>query len=362
MESYFEKLNSQYKAIKDRLMDEESIKLFDIRMEYAITRDLEKLENILFDKGQEWRCMELELFLERFPEKREIVLFGAGKVGKRTKKYLNVCGYFPSCFCDNYMSACKIEGIPVISVDEFIENYRDSILIICSDIYGKEMYDQVVSKKYPEENILLPGAGYIQIHCGRQYFDLFRPKQKEIFIDAGGYDGSTVRDFLSWVGESGGEGKCYSLEPVPEMYRKMVECCKKRQWKNVIVCNCAAWDKEDSVLLTRDQNVNGVIWGGSRVCENGETVVKGRTIDAICAKEKQITFIKMDIEGSELKALHGAKETILHHKPRLAISVYHKPEDIYEIPGYILSLVPEYKIYIRQYAADLTETILYAEV
>lgn len=362
MESYFEKLGLQYKAIKDRLKDEESIKLFDTRIEYTITRDLEKLENSLFDKNQKWRCMELELFLERFPEKREIVLFGAGKVGKRTKQYLNICGYSPSYFCDNYVPDNKIEGIPVISLDELIYKHKDSVLIICSDIYGKEMYHQAIIKKYPEENILFPGSGRMQIQCGRQYFDVFRPKQKEVLVDAGGYDGSTVVDFFSWVEESAGKGKCYSLEPVPEMYHKIIERCKREKWENVMVCNCAAWDKEESLLLTKDQNVNGDIWGGSRVGETGETAVKGRPIDEICAGEEEITFIKMDIEGSELKALYGAKKTILRHKPRLAISIYHKPQDIFEIPGYILSLVPEYKMYIRQYAADLSETILYAEV
>ena len=70
----------------------------------------------------------------------------------------------------------------------------------------------------------------------------------------------------------------------------------------------------------------------------------------------------MDVEGSELKALKGAKNIITQQKPRLAISIYHKPLDVFEIPDYILSLVPEYKMYIRQYASDFTETVLYAEV
>ncbi len=68
----------------------------------------------------------------------------------------------------------------------------------------------------------------------------------------------------------------------------------------------------------------------------------------------------MDVEGAELKSLIGAKNTIIKNKPRLAICVYHKPEDICEIPEYILSLVPEYKFYLRHYSSINWETVLYA--
>ena len=78
--------------------------------------------------------------------------------------------------------------------------------------------------------------------------------------------------------------------------------------------------------------------------------------------KEEVTFIKMDIEGAELKALKGAKNIILRDKPKLAISIYHKPEDIVEIPLFIKELVPEYKLYIRHYSNDSIETVLYAVI
>lgn len=359
MESYFEKLNLQYEAIKERMMDEESIKLFDARVEYAITRDWERVKKYFFAPEKKWRCEELEVFLNGFSGKNDIVLFGAGKVGRETKEYLEASGYMPICFCDNYIYEENVDGIPVISVDNFIKNYKNSIIIICSWLYRKEMFHQLLEKGCHEKRILIPGGNRIQIHCGRQYFDMFSSRSNEVFVDAGGYDGGTIVDFFSWTG---GDGKCYSLEPVPEMYKQIIERRKKENWGNVILCNCAAWDREESVFLLKDQKENGVIWGGSCVGDSGNIEVKGKTIDSICAGEERVTFIKMDIEGSELKALKGAKDIIRNQKPRLAISIYHKPEDVLEIPNYILSLVPEYKMYIRHYAADFTETILYAEV
>ena len=76
-------------------------------------------------------------------------------------------------------------------------------------------------------------------------------------------------------------------------------------------------------------------------------------------KEK-VTYVKMDIEGAELDALHGMEKMIKSDKPKLAISIYHKPEDLWEIPLYIYKLVPEYKFILRHHHHRIHETILYA--
>lgn len=68
----------------------------------------------------------------------------------------------------------------------------------------------------------------------------------------------------------------------------------------------------------------------------------------------------MDIEGAELEALKGAAETIKKNRPRLAICLYHKDEDIVDIPQYVKELVPEYKLYIRHYNVGLIDIVLYA--
>lgn len=68
----------------------------------------------------------------------------------------------------------------------------------------------------------------------------------------------------------------------------------------------------------------------------------------------------MDIEGSELMALKGAEQTIRRFKPKLAICVYHRVEDLITIPQYIKSLNPDYNLYFRKYWPNAVDAVLYA--
>ena len=72
-----------------------------------------------------------------------------------------------------------------------------------------------------------------------------------------------------------------------------------------------------------------------------------------------LTFLKMDIEGAELGALDGARDTIARCKPRLAICVYHNPSDMWQIPQKILSIHRGYDLYLRHYTEGVTETVMF---
>lgn len=68
----------------------------------------------------------------------------------------------------------------------------------------------------------------------------------------------------------------------------------------------------------------------------------------------------MDIEGAELAALQGAKHIITEQHPKLAISIYHKMEDIWTIPRLLMEYYAGYKFYMRHYSFDGYDTVLYA--
>ena len=70
-------------------------------------------------------------------------------------------------------------------------------------------------------------------------------------------------------------------------------------------------------------------------------------------------MIKMDVEGAEMASLRGAQNTLKKNRPILAICVYHKEEDLLEIPAYVESLGITCQIYLRHYSDNQTETVCY---
>ena len=68
----------------------------------------------------------------------------------------------------------------------------------------------------------------------------------------------------------------------------------------------------------------------------------------------------MDIEGAEREAIIGARNIIKSQKPKMAVSIYHKKEDIWELPKLLIEINPEYKFYLRHYSFRDAETVLYA--
>lgn len=72
--------------------------------------------------------------------------------------------------------------------------------------------------------------------------------------------------------------------------------------------------------------------GSSHVTEHGDVSIEVMPIDKAVDPMETVTFIKMDVESSELESLKGAKETIKRDRPKLAICIYHKPEDMLTLP------------------------------
>ena len=112
------------------------------------------------------------------------------------------------------------------------------------------------------------------------------------------------------------------------------------------------WDKPETLKFDMQGN------SCSSVSDEGTVTIEVDSIDNII--EEPVTFIKMDIESSEYQALLGAKNMITQHRPKLAIAVYHKPEDLWELPYLIYQLKSTYTFYLRHYSLDSNEIVLYA--
>ena len=74
----------------------------------------------------------------------------------------------------------------------------------------------------------------------------------------------------------------------------------------------------------------------------------------------RVAYLKMDVEGAESEALAGAPGLIARDQPALAISLYHRSEDLWRLPGRVRELLPSHSFYLRRYADCGFELVLYA--
>jgi len=224
----------------------------------------------------------------------------------------------------------------------------------------KEEFFEYKSQKAFEEYLDQKIAGiYEKQYTGNQYFDneIIRFGEDEVFVDCGSFTGDTVEMFISNLKKLKIEKwkQIYAIEAKKDNYERAKKNLEK--YNNVVLINKGCWNYSGTHKFIEDEYSNSA----SAIQENGNSEIEVDTIDNIIFRgEEGVTFIKMDIEGAELNALKGAEQTIRKYKPKLAISIYHKPEDLYEIPQYIKSLVPEYKLYFRNHAPSATESVLYA--
>lgn len=173
-----------------------------------------------------------------------------------------------------------------------------------------------------------------------------------MFIDGGSLN---LMDTRYYIDRNQKFKKVYAFEPSERNY----EICKKIKSEiladdeRIEIVNKGLWSDERILSFTEDA-------GSSCLSDRGVETVEVTSIDRYMEGKEKVSYIKMDIEGSELEALKGAKNTIINDKPDLAICIYHKDEDILEIPRYILELNPDYTLYIRHYSCYTWETVLYA--
>lgn len=187
-----------------------------------------------------------------------------------------------------------------------------------------------------------------------QYFDpdIIHFEENEVMIDGGCYDFS---DSMDMIRIAPCVKRIYAFEPNAEMYEIVKANAEKSGFSHYSLQNKALWHCDEELSFA------GLEEGASSVSEAAAGAkVQAISLDNSEASKETVTFVKLDIEGSELMALRGMSNIIKRDKPKLAICIYHKPEDYYEIGNYILELVPAYKLYIRHYHYSPLETVLYA--
>lgn len=178
-----------------------------------------------------------------------------------------------------------------------------------------------------------------------EYFDIANgivPINGDTVIDCGANSsidvGEQTTTFAKLVGDS---GKVYAFEPTEHLFNGLQEDVK--MYKNINIYKKALGNYIGEISFCVEGS------GSSRISNTGQIKVPLDTIDNFVKSNQiqRVDFIKMDIEGAEMMALSGAIDTIRTHKPKLAISLYHKSLDFIEITSFIKALVPEYKLFLK---------------
>lgn len=180
----------------------------------------------------------------------------------------------------------------------------------------------------------------------------------EVMVELGANDGETLKEFLCHCPDF---RSAYCFEPDTNCLSKLNDIAENVRGGTIHVIPKGAWDCATVLEFCSD----GECAGDAHILSEFGGTAAFRIETAAVDKEvdEPISFMKMDIEGAELRALHGAKRQIHENHPKLAICVYHKIDDILNIWNYLRELVPEYRFFLRHHNADCgTETVLYATV
>lgn len=320
--------------------------------------------------------------------KKPIVLYGMGDGADMIIDILEEKGipYSDIFASDEFVRGHFFHGKRVLKLSEVEEKYNDFIILMtfavhdrptldriklmsekyefyspCVSIIGKEYFTADFLKEHEEEfrkvyelladrksketylDVLrykLSGKIKYLFDCEDEkenlYRDILHLTKDEVILDLGAYDGDTIREFLSVT--DGEYEKIIAFEPDAKNFKKLIK--KTENLEKIDRYNLGAWDKEETLYFQKKAA------RGSRTEKDG-IPVGFRSVDGTVTDK--LTFIKMDIEGAELKALKGAEKTIRENHPKLYVCAYHRDEDMFTLPLKINELCPEYKIYYRHH-------------
>ena len=228
------------------------------------------------------------------------------------------------------------------------ENYR-----ITYDLLTDENSKNIM-QAYLDAATVGDFAGLYKYHTEPSYFNVITNNMDvDTLIDCGAYDGDSIHDYIA---EHKEYKRIIAFEPDPDNVKKIRLREERENIKNLLVINSGVYSYDGKLYFNAKGESN------SHLSSEGDFEVSVTTIDKYIEKFSENSLIKMDIEGSELEALKGAQESIKRFTPVLTICVYHKEEDLIDIPQFINSLVGHcvYDYYLGFHGFDLAELVFYA--
>lgn len=289
------------------------------------------------------------LRVEDIPSNALVVSVVIGRPFTAENRLKSSCIHFLDYFAfKRYINNTRIA--PVKFWDEFqidFESHRDRydwIYGLLQDAESRQTLSNIINFRLSSNLDYMRGYTDTQY---RQYFEDFLAlkSEGEIFVDVGCFDGYTSNYFIK---QCSGYAAVHVFEPEP---KNMVVVKEKLAGHPRIHFHPHGLSNQSQILRFNSQG------SSSRISEQGDMEIKVERLDDVL--HEPFTFLKMDIEGAEMPAIEGAQQAITKYHPRLAISIYHRYDDLWKIPERVLSYRDDYEIFLRHYTEGVDETVMF---
>lgn len=349
---------------------------------------------------------------------RRLALYGAGTLGRAVLARLRRAGVEPAAFADDTpgKQGQSIDGVPVMRPREAVERFGAGLVFVVTILNpalrfldAKARLEREtgapavsflnVAWKYPAEflpfyQFELPGEVLKKAGAIREAFQAFADEESRrqfaahlrfrlrldyealpansrddyfppnllpplppdtVFVDCGAFDGDTVRRFLAHQG--GRFGAVYAFEPDAENFGRLREYAAglgAEAAGRVRVFKAGVGDRRATLRFNATGNMS------ASLSDAGTVEVDVLPLSEVVEADGRAVYVKYDVEGAEWEALRGTEGLIRAARPLLAVSVYHRPDDLWQLPLRLRALDPDYRLFLRTQGDDGMDVICYA--
>lgn len=234
--------------------------------------------------------------------------------------------------------------VPVTGENLFTENfYLENIdkfnlaRSLLADDESKRIFDEVINYKLTAKISHLRNAVSDKSEILK---NILKPSAYVTCADLGAYNGDTAKEMLN---DFANVQKIICLEPDSRNFRKLSTFALDEN--KLEVYEAGAWSCDSVLKMDQSGNRNANVFSqnSSKLKE-----VNMRSLDSIL-DGRSVDYIKFDVEGAEAMAIKGAYNTIVKYEPDMLISMYHRSEDMFELPILVHNICPDYKLYLRRF-------------